>query len=80
MGAGAGARRETEGWVRYPAPPEEEPMKQIENCRRCGRPLHLPLSKARGYGIACWRRRTPQQELWSDAELNRLNKTAGGLA
>jgi len=25
-------------------------------CRRCGRPLKNPKSKARGYGATCWKK------------------------
>lgn len=42
-----------------------------ERCARCGRPLHLLMSKARGYGLVCWGKRHPQLEFWPELSSKR---------
>lgn len=37
-------------------------------CGRCGRALRRPLSRARGFGTICWRRKNPQLLLWPELE------------
>lgn len=38
-------------------------------CRRCGRALKDWVSKVRGYGRVCWRKRIVQLELFTEAEI-----------